>query len=75
MVRPQQDFVLCGRLLSSSLLLGQEFLESGRGEGQSLSPETHQVRVLQPRVVKAVFDRRTSPGARDGHRDQSSFTH
>lgn len=48
--------MLRGQLLSPALLVGQEFLETGRGEGESLSAEPHQVGVLEPGVIEAVFD-------------------
>lgn len=40
--------MLGGHLFSSVLLVGQEFLETGRCKGESLPAKAHQVRVLKP---------------------------
>jgi len=61
LVGPQEDFVLGGRVLSPALLVGQEFLEPGRGEGESLPAEAHQVGVLEPGVVEAVLNGGAGP--------------
>lgn len=48
-------------LLSSALLLHQEFFEMVGGEGECLPAEAHQVGVLKPGVTEAIFDRGTGP--------------
>lgn len=53
--------MLGGDLLSPALLVGQEFLEAGGGEGEGLPAEPHQVCVLEPGVIEAVLNGGTGP--------------
>lgn len=46
---------------ATALLFNQELFESVGGEGERLSPQLHQVRVLKPSVSEAVSGGRTSP--------------
>lgn len=62
LVGAQEDFVLGGHLSPELLLLDQELLEARSGEGEGLSSQPHQVGVLQPGVVEAVFDGGSGPG-------------
>jgi len=62
LVGAQQHLVLGGVVRAAALLLHQELFESARGEGESLPPQLHQVRVLQPGLGEAVPCGRTGPG-------------
>lgn len=53
--------MLGGQVVTPALLLGQEFLEMGGGEGEGLPTEAHQVGVLEPGVTEAVLDGRAGP--------------
>lgn len=64
LVGAQQHLVLDGALCAAALLLHQELLEAARGEGERLSPQLHQVRVLQPGLREAIPRGRTSPEAK-----------
>lgn len=61
-VGAQEHFVLGSHLSPDLLLLVHELLETRRGEGECLPPQSHQIGILQPRVVEAVFDGGTCPG-------------
>lgn len=61
LVGTKKDFVLCCHLGPDLLLLLQKLFEECGGEGESLSAQSHQVSVLKPGVVKAVFNSRTGP--------------
>lgn len=64
LVGAQQHLVLNGALCATALLLHQELLEAARGEGERLSPQLHQVRVLQPGLHEAIPCGWTSPGGK-----------
>lgn len=53
--------MLGGFLCATALLFHQEFFKSAGGEGESLSPELHQVGVLQPGMCEAIFCSRAGP--------------
>lgn len=61
LVGPQQHFVLGGFLCATALLFHQELFKSAGGKGESLSPELHQVGVLQPGMCEAIFCSRAGP--------------
>lgn len=56
-----------GDLSATSMVLPQELLQLGGGEGERLSPQLHQVRVLQPCVGETVLGARTGPGIATQH--------
>lgn len=62
LVGAQQHLVLGGVLCATALLFHQELFESAGGEGERLSPQLHQVGVLQPGLCEAVSGSRTGPG-------------
>lgn len=53
--------MLGGALCATGLLLHQELFEPARGEGESLSPQLHQVGVLHPGMREAVSCSWSSP--------------
>lgn len=53
--------MLGGALCATGLLFHQELFESARGEGESLSPQLHQVGVLQPGLRETVSRSWTRP--------------
>lgn len=61
LVGPQENFVFGGHLPSPTLLVGQEFLETGCCKGESLPTKAHQVGILKPGVIEAVLNGGTSP--------------
>lgn len=67
--------MLGGHLSLDLLLLAHKLLEAGGGEGECLPPQPHQIGILQPRVVEAVFDGGTCPGIQHHiHKNKSAVT-